>query len=73
MLDSLHLFSTVCPPAATMVKEPVSPVRSGVPFIEIVSQFNTFGERTVEHTEGGIPYLINEFWTARQRQAHSLH
>ena len=27
-----------------------------------------FGTSTQEITEGGIPYLVNEFWTARQRQ-----
>jgi hypothetical protein len=29
--------------------------------------------RTAERLEHGIPYLVNEFWTAAQRQAHSLH
>jgi hypothetical protein len=35
--------------------------------------FSEFGRGTQEVTESGIPYLVNEFWTAGQRQAHALH
>ncbi|WP_037284628.1 DNA methyltransferase [Rubellimicrobium mesophilum] len=35
--------------------------------------FRDFGESTLVETVGGLPYFINEFWTARQRQAHRLH
>jgi hypothetical protein len=39
--------------------------------------FNDFGAATqqlvTETTSGSVPTFINEFWTARQRQAHSLH
>ncbi|MEO5494103.1 MAG: DNA methyltransferase [Sphingomonas sp.] len=35
--------------------------------------FNAFGAATIETVEGGIPYLVNEFWTARQRQAAAIH
>jgi hypothetical protein len=42
-------------------------------FLENVRQFSEFGTATVERTEAGIPYLINEFWTSGQRQAHSIH
>ncbi len=35
--------------------------------------FSEFGSKTVERLEGGIDYFVNEFWTSRQRQAHSLH
>lgn len=38
-----------------------------------IRQFREFGTATVEHTEAGIPYLVNEYWTAGQRQAHTLH
>ncbi len=44
-----------------------------MPFVESVRRFNAFGQRSVEQQEGGIPYLVNEFWTAGQRQAHSIH
>ncbi len=35
--------------------------------------FNEFGARTYAFVEAGIPYFVNEFWTAGQRQAHTLH
>ena len=47
--------------------------QSGIAFIESVRTFDAFGQRSIEQAEDGIPYLINEFWTAGQRQAHSLH
>ncbi len=42
-------------------------------FEDHVRGFDRFGARTAALHEGGIPYLVNEFWTAGQRQAHSLH
>jgi hypothetical protein len=42
-------------------------------FLQFVRTFNLFGTPTISKTAEGIPYLINEFWTARQRQAHSIH
>ena len=42
-------------------------------FIDDLVAFNGFGQRTMTETVEGIPYLINEFWTAGQRQAHSIH
>lgn len=38
-----------------------------------VRAFREFGTTTREWVEDGIPYLANEFWTAGQRQAHSIH
>jgi DNA modification methylase len=35
--------------------------------------FDDFGQPTVMETQAGIPYFVNEFWTAGQRQAHSIH
>jgi hypothetical protein len=50
------------------------PLQTGASdFIEIVRRFADFGTATLERTEGGIPYLINEFWTSGQRQAKSIH
>jgi hypothetical protein len=43
------------------------------PFLDQVRAFCAFGQPTIEAHEGAIPYLVNEFWTAGQRQAHSLH
>jgi hypothetical protein len=44
-----------------------------VPFVDLVKNFNEFGQPSIEAWEGPIRYLINEFWTAGQRQAHSIH
>lgn len=70
--DSLPLFSAL-PPSDSERNE--TPPRRGeiCSFAESVRRFNGFGERCVERVEAGIPYLINEFWTSRQRQAHSIH
>jgi len=38
-----------------------------------IKGFSAFGRPTAVETQYGIPYLINEFWTAGQRQSHSLH
>ncbi|MEO5938940.1 MAG: DNA methyltransferase [Sphingomonas sp.] len=35
--------------------------------------FDAFGAATIETVEDGIPYFVNEFWTARQRQAAAIH
>ena len=44
-----------------------------VPFLEAVRGFDDFGAPTRGASLEGIPYLINEYWTSGQRQAHSLH
>lgn len=41
--------------------------------IEDITCFDAHGTRTQTTREAGIPYFINEFWTARQRQSHSIH
>ena len=38
-----------------------------------IREFDGFGRRTEAFTRSGIPYLVNEFWTSGQRQAHSIH
>lgn len=43
------------------------------PFVDRVKNFAEFGQTTVELWKGPIRYLINEFWTSGQRQAHSIH
>lgn len=42
-------------------------------FLADILSFREFGEATVSETLDGIPYFVNEFWTAGQRQAHSIH
>src|SRR5580704_4806459 len=43
------------------------------PFVDLVRTFSEFGQPSAAVHDGGINYLINEFWTAGQRQAHSIH
>ncbi|MEO8255918.1 MAG: DNA methyltransferase [Acidobacteriota bacterium] len=43
------------------------------PFVDLVRDFSEFGQPSTAVREGQILYLINEFWTAGQRQAHSIH
>jgi hypothetical protein len=43
------------------------------PFIDVVRTFSEFGQPSEAVQDGCINYLINEFWTAGQRQAHSIH
>jgi len=38
-----------------------------------VRAFEAFGAKTRSVVDGGILYLVNEFWTSGQRQAHSIH
>ena len=60
---------------------PTRPSRRQQPLADEVANFKEFGKRTiVTSTAYGIssgetrkvPTFVNEFWTARQRQAHSL-
>lgn len=38
-----------------------------------IENFDTFGAATQCYSEAGIPYYENEFWTAAQRQSHTIH
>jgi DNA methylase len=40
---------------------------------KLVRAFDDFGQATQETVERGIRYFANEFWTAGQRRAHSIH
>ena len=42
-------------------------------FVEEISNFADFGKETSIEEIDGIRYFVNEFWTAGQRQAHSIH
>jgi hypothetical protein len=52
-----------------------SPAAVGIspPFRDLVQDFREFGRPSVQVSEGPVRYLINEFWTSGQRQAHSIH
>ena len=43
------------------------------PFEAAVRGFDDLGQPSLAQLEDGIPYLVNAFWTAGQRQAHSIH
>jgi hypothetical protein len=64
--DRLPLFSA----AAEVSESGHAPAGE---FIDLVRGFSRSGQPTAEMHEDGILYLVNEFWTAGQRQAHSLH
>ena len=42
-------------------------------FVDQLARFDEFGKGTVVESVDGVPYLTNEFWTAGQRRAHSIH
>ena len=59
---------------ATLPLFPLPPKTSArLDFYGEVRRFDHFGRASLELVDAGIPYLINEFWTAVQRQSHSLH
>lgn len=41
--------------------------------LDEISSFNGFGAQTQTEVRDGITFYTNEFWTAKQRQAHPLH
>lgn len=36
-------------------------------------EWDAFGTKTVEFERENVPFFVNEFWTSKQRAAHSLH
>ena len=59
MQAQTHLFSLI-----------ESPRRD---FVDEIAAFAEFGKKTQVIDDGAIRYFYNEFWTSRQRQAHSIH
>ena len=70
LIDSPPLFGG--PAHATPLPSANPPARDANSFLSYVRNFNKHGAQTVAFTENNIPYLVNEFWTASQRQAHSI-
>lgn len=52
---------------------PLFPSETPGNLIEELGRYSAFGQVTQKEQFGGVPYFINEFWTARQRQAHRIH
>jgi len=48
-------------------------ISSAEGLVDDLEAFSDFGRRTERQTIEGVPYFVNEFWTAGQRQSHSLH
>ena len=42
-------------------------------FLKEIEGFSLNGKRTLTEYWGNVPYFFNEFWTAKQRDAHPLH
>lgn len=53
--------------------DPVRAADTSEAFLSDIRAFCRFGEKTVVDTQDTIPYFVNAFWTAGQRQAHSIH
>ncbi len=74
--DQPDLFALPCPTDPIRLIEPTGARPASL--TEELAAFCEFGEKTIvqELTVPGcqpVPVFVNEFWTAGQRQAHSLH
>lgn len=49
------------------------PVDASQDLIDRLKAFSFNGAPTIVDDWNGVPFLYNEFWTARQRQAHRIH
>lgn len=58
---------------AAQLRFPVADRVSSPSIVEALAAFDGQGVTTVVEHRHGVPFLFNEFWTARQRQAHSIH
>ncbi|MGD9801573.1 MAG: DNA methyltransferase, partial [Parvularculaceae bacterium] len=76
MIDSLDALPLFAPPSVASVSDNAHSHSVSVrkqTFAEDVRNFNGLGKQSAAFEEGGVPYIVNEFWTAAQRQAHSIH
>jgi len=69
-LESLPLFADLAKQTIPLAK--MAAADKSDAFLALVRGFNRFGALTASFSEAGIPYLVNEFWTSGQRQAHSI-
>ena len=56
-----------------MTALPMQSVASSEVLLASLADFAEFGRQTEAKTMAGIPYMANAFWTAKQRQSHSIH
>ena len=63
-------------PGQATPKRSFSFAQASAPARDLVRELQRFsfnGAPTRTELRGGIPFLFNEFWTAKQRQAHRIH
>ena len=70
---ALPLFATDRAPPLAAPPTGGGGAMSSAEFLAAVRGFDGLGTPTEAFEQEGIPYLVNAFWTAGQRQAHSLH
>lgn len=54
-------------------QSPLFSERQSSDMIQNLEDFSEFGSATQIQLLNDVPYFVNEFWTARQRQAHRIH
>ena len=68
-MNQLSLFDFDVPKVRDANVVPAQPAD----IIDNIVNFCQFGRASLQQVTDGIPYFVNEFWTAGQRQAHSIH
>ncbi len=86
--DRRRLTRAACPAGSYPPDSPATPIRDGSAmegtshppsapdggrFAGLLAGFDAFGSATRRSDIDGVPVFENEFWTAKQRQAHPLH
>ena len=59
-----------------LAEQPLLPLTmgdKGGSFTNQLRRFSFNGAATIETEDAGLRYFVNEFWTAGQRQGHSIH
>ena len=76
MAESSVTLAVALEPVPATRARPLAALRRrapATPFESVVRTFRQFGHPSLQVQDGGISYLVNEFWTAGQRQAHAIH
>lgn len=74
--DRAVAFGYIDSPAPFQHQRPLPNVVREYPrhsFVEDLKEFRYAGQPTLVDETGEVPFFFNEFWTARQRQGHSIH
>src|SRR3990167_8386727 len=73
--DRAVALGYIDPPVGPMPPIPVDlfDTEAKGPIGELLEAFRFEGKSTIVEKHHGVPYYFNEYWTARQRQAHSIH